>query len=161
MVKVLSELKRLHDELAVVVREKLSAMRKADTDAMRSAVAREEFLAQRIHEQDGLRKQIVQLIGEQTGIPAAQARAMTVSEFAGRVAEPSRSQLLVLAAALREKVKETAEANRVAAIVSQEMLKHFRRIYQVMARANVVPGVYSWTGRTELRPGSTVFEAVG
>jgi hypothetical protein len=161
VVKVLGEMKRLHDELAVVVRQKLAAMRAADTDGMRSAVAREEFLARRIREQDGLRKQVLQLLGEQMGMSAAQARAMTLSELAGRVNEPSRSQLLLLAATLRETVRETAECNRIVAVVSREMLKHFRQIYEVMAQASGTPGVYSWTGRAEVRPGTAVFEAVG
>lgn len=161
VVAVLAELRRLHDDLGVVVQRKLQAMRTADTDGLRSAVAREEFLTQKIREQDGLRKQILQLIGEQIGMPAAKARAMTVRELAGRVSEPARSRLLALGAALRETVQETAESNRVAAIVSQEMLKHFRRVFQMMAEANRTPGAYSRTGRAESKNGMSVFEAVG
>jgi len=158
---VLGELKRLHGELGFVVQQKLDAMRKADTDAIHAATAREEFLAQRIREQEGLRRQILQLIGEANGMPAARARAMTIRELAELAAEPLRSRLLAAGAALRETVVETAERNRVAAIVSQEMLKHFRQVYQVMARTNGVQGGYSWTGRAETRPGMAVFEAVG
>ncbi len=162
VVQVLSELKHLHDELALVVRRKLDAMRAADTDALRSAVAREEFLAQRIREQDGLRRQIVELIGAALGRSAAESRAMTVSELAECLGEPARSRLLLLAGALRERVRETGELNRVAGAVSREMLRHFRHVFQVMAQASPPSGgVYTRSGFTETRTGMSVFEAVG
>jgi hypothetical protein len=157
---VLGELKRLHDELWLVVRNKLEAMRKADTDAIRSATAREEFLIRRMREQDGLRKQLLELIGKLVNIPAPQARRMAVSEVADYAKEPVKSQLLALAAALRDRVKETAEGNRVAAVVSHEMLKHFRQVYDVMAQVDQGPAVYSRTGQAERRTGTSVFDAV-
>lgn len=162
VVKVLGELKRLHDELAVVLKGKLEAMRKANTDALRSATTREEFLLQRIREQDGLRQQLMDLVGELVGWPPGEARTATVSRLAGHVAEPLRSQLLALAAALRERVQETAESNRVAAMISGEMLRHFRRVFQTMAQGNPrQAGVYSRTGLADTRAATKVFEAVG
>lgn len=160
LVTVLGELKRLHDELAIVVQRKLDAMRAANADAIRSTCSREEFLAQKIREQDGLRRQLLELVGTQMGLAGEVARAMTVTELADRVGEPARSRLLVLAAALRERVRATADTNRVVGLVSHEMLKHFRQVYGVMAEANRAPGLYSRRGRNE-NPAITVFEAVG
>jgi len=157
---VLGELRRLHDELSLVVRNKLESIRKADTDAIRSATTREEFLIGRIREQDGMRKQLLELIGKALDVPAPRARVMTIREVAAHVTEPARSRLLALAAALRERVRETAEGNRVAAVVSHEMLRHFRQVYEVMARVDDSPAVYSRTGRAERRCGTNVFDAV-
>jgi hypothetical protein len=160
LTQVLGEMKRLHDELAVVVRNKLAAMRAADADRLRSATSREEFLTGRLREQDGLRKQLLELIGATFGIDPKAARQMCVRDLADRVAEPMRSRLLGLAAALRERVTETAEVNRVAAVVTHEMLKHFRSVYETMARATASAGVYSRTGQTERCTEMNVFNAV-
>ncbi len=162
VVRVLDELKHLHDELAVVVKGKIQAMRAADTDALRSAVAREGFLTQRIREQDGLRRQIMELVGELLGLSPDEAGRMTVSELAQRTVEPARSRLLAVAAAIREKAQEAARANEVAAMITAEMLKHFRHVFEVMAQVDAREvGLYSRTGRTEARAAMSVFEAVG
>lgn len=160
LVTVLGELRRLYDELAVVVRNKLTAMRKAETDAIRSACSREEFLTQKIAEQDGLRKQILDLIGELLILGDRKGRTLTITELNGYISEPYRSRLVGLAAALRSRLEETAEMNRVAAIVSHEMVKHFHQVYEVMARANESAGLYSRTGQAVTRPAVTVFDAV-
>lgn len=160
VIAMLGEMKALHDELCMVVKRKLDALRRADVDAIQSATAREDFLARRIHECDGMRKQVMELIATSMGVARSHAREMTVSELADRVGEPASSRLVVLAAALRDRIRETAEANRVAALITQEMLKHFRHVYDVMATANQQPGVYTRSGSAAPRRAVSVFEAV-
>lgn len=160
LLTVLGEIKRLYDELGVVVQAKLEAMRRADADGIRSACSREEFLTRRLGEQDGLRKQILDLLGESLALGERRGRTLTLREVGERVGEPWRSRLLSVAAALKAKLEETAERNRVAALVSQEMVKHFRQVYEVMAQSNQTVTLYSRTGKPEARASRAVFDAV-
>jgi len=161
LIRVLTELKRLHEELALVVQNKLDAMRRADTQAIGSAVAREEFLIGRIRDQESLRRRLLDGIARDPDRSTASAQPLTAAELAARLHEPYRSRLLGLAAGLRACVRQTEEANRVAAIISAEMIRHFRQIYQVMAAAGSSPGVYARNGRPQAGGGASVFEAVG
>lgn len=160
LVKVLSDLRHLYEELSLVVKKKLAAMREADIDGIRSACAREEFLVQRIGERDGLRRQICDLVGQELTLGDRQGRSLTLREMSSLVAEPWRSRLLGLAGALRARLEETAETNRVAAMVSHEMVKHFRHLYEVMAQANQTVLFYSRTGQAESKGSRPVFDAV-
>ncbi len=161
LVVLLGDLKRLHEEMLGVIRQKLAAMRQADTDALNSCLARERFLADRISQQEGLRQQLVQIIGKALGLELEARRTLTLSVLAEGLPEPERTQLLGLAAALRECLGQIESANKVAALVTGEMLKHFRQVYSAMARAGQTTGTYSSGGQLTTDRPTQVFDAVG
>jgi hypothetical protein len=158
---LLSDLKKLHEELLAVIQHKLAAMRRADADAINSCLAREQFLVGRIRQQEGLRQQLVQLIGKELGLTPEQAVRLPLKALAERLDEPRRGQLLAQAAGLRETMLGIDRSSKVAAMVTGEMLKHFRQVCLAMARAVQSTGTYSPTGRLNSEAPAGVFEAVG
>jgi len=146
---LLADMSRLHQKLLEAVRHKLEAIRGADAEAMHRAARQEGELARRIKDQEGLRQLLMEELGEELGLASAQVRKLTVSELAARVAEPVRSRLTVLGAELRKCATEIARLNRVNAVVSQEMLKHFRTVYDTVTRGTVTRDFYGRTGRPQ------------
>ncbi len=161
LVTLLGELKGLHEELLRFIEQKLEAMRRADTEKLNACLSREQFLAQRIAEREGLRQQLVQLIGRAMDLTQDQTERLTVKDIADRVAEPRRGQLLGLAAGIRQTLQAIHARNQVAALVTDEMLKHFRQVYTVMAKSGPSTGRYSPAGTPATDRPRQVFEAVG
>jgi hypothetical protein len=161
LVFLLGEFRKLHEELLAVIQHKLAAMRRADVEAVNSCLAREQFLANRIRQQEGLRQQLVQLIGKELGLAAEQTVRLSLKGLAERLEEPCRGRLLAQAAALRETMMTIDRANKVAAMVTGEMLKHFRQVCMAMARVGQSTGTYSPAGRLNSEAPARVFEAVG
>lgn len=161
LVTLLEEIRRLYEELGGVIQRKLEGMRRADTEAMASASNRERFLTGRLRERDGLRRQLMELIGDQLGLPAADARSMTVSDVASRVGEPLAGRLTALADSTRTLMQQTAEGNRLAGLVGKEMLGHFRQVYASLTSGASRNGVYSRSGRPETTGLTQMFEATG
>jgi len=158
---VMGELKQLHEELLTVLQQKLAAMRRADTEGLNSCTARQRFLVDRIRQKEGLRRQVVQLIGKAMGMPAERAADWPLRELAERLPEPRRGQLLAQAAVVREILLAIDKTNTVAALVTGEMLKHFQQVCAAMARTGQSTGTYSSAGRLNSEPPVGVFEAVG
>ena len=144
---LLADMSGLHQELLGTVRRKLEAIRGADTEAMQQAGGQEGELARRIKDAEGLRRLLMDRLGAELGLSPAQARKLTVSELAGRVAEPVRSRLTVLGAEIRKSATEIARVNRINALISHEMLKHFRTVYDTVTQGTVTRDFYGRTGR--------------
>ena len=158
---LLAEMKRLHEGLLSAARRKSEAMRRADTQAMEQAGREERALADRIKDQEGLRKVLMERIGERMGFSAPQARKMSISELARSVAEPIRTQLTVLGAELRKLASEIARLNRIAALVSQEMVRHFRAVYEAMTQQSQTGEFYGRTGRPQSGVSAAVIDTTG
>ncbi len=164
LIVVLGELKSLHEELLLVIRRKLEAMRRADGEQMQSCAARERFLAERIRQREGLRRQLAEAVTESLEMGASDRKAakmVKVGELAERMDEPRRSRMIVLASAIRQAIEQVDQANRVAALVGQEMAKHFQKVREAVISASGDGGVYCRTGRCVRMGGSHVLDAVG
>ena len=74
MVRLLDELTATHTELLEAVREKLAAMKRADLHTMREMTIKEQTLARTIQEQEGLRRQLADIIGKKIGLTSGEAR---------------------------------------------------------------------------------------
>lgn len=161
LVTLMGDLKKLHDEMLSVIQQKLNAMRRADTDALNSCVARERFLAERVQKQEGLRRQLVQILWKELGLPSEQSSGLGLRDLAERLPEPRRGQLLVLGEELRELIGKIDNANKVVALVTGEMLKHFRHVHSAMARSGPSTGRYAANGQIAVERPTQVFDAVG
>jgi hypothetical protein len=160
LVRLLQALMGMHAEVALHMRTKLEAIKRADTDAIQSITAREMLLAGRLQEREGLRKQLMDRLGECLGLEKGRGRKVRLAELAEMLPEPQRSQLLVSAAGLREKVSEIDRLRTRTTAITQEMLKHLRAILAVMTQGGA-SDVYSRSGRRERLGSANVFEAVG
>lgn len=155
----LAGLRRLYEELVAVLGRKLDAMKRADSDALGSCGARERFLAGQIAEVEVGRKQLLGQLQGQLGFDAR--RGVTISQVAERLDEPARSQLLVLAEGLRHLVTEADRLNQVGALVTKELLVHFRRVYEAMRMPQAGDGLYGPHGGREAVGAERLIDAVG
>lgn len=156
---LLEQLDRLHRELYDVVVEKIDRMRASDLDGMRACMEQEGALVERIVEQEGLRRGIVETMGSGGGTlhkdrveddPARRKNRVeddsarpnrpnrpdrrivgvtNVRELARRLPEPKRTELIELAARLRSSVAKVAERNQVAGRIAREILRHLGHVF--------------------------------
>ena len=161
LVRLVTEMARLHEELAMHMRNKLDAIKRADSDQIQSITARETVLAERLTEREGLRRQMTKRILAGVGLNAEANKSIRLTELAEHFAEPRRSQLLVAAAGLREKVHEVDRIRVTTTLITEEMLKHMREVFSVMTAGGFETGVYSRTGGRLEATSPRVFEAVG
>lgn len=161
LVRLLADLSGLHADLAALAREKLAAMRQANSERITAITNQEAALAERLAEREGLRRQITRRIAESLGLPRAQADALRVSDLADLLAEPRRSQLLTAATGLRQKVEELQRIQRTNVLITHEMLKHMSEVIAVMCGQGAAAEYYTRGGRRAQPRTASVFEAVG
>lgn len=161
LIRLMSDLMGLHSEMVMHMRSKLEAIRTADSDRIQSITARELLLASRVREREGLRRQIAERIAEGLGIDRMRGRSMRLTELAELLPEPRRSQLLVSAAGLREKLEELERLQQTTAMVTEQMLQHLGEVLRVMTAGTGPSDVYSRSGRRSEPSAASVFEAVG
>ena len=161
LVRLLNDLSRLHDDLAGLMRAKLEAIRRADSDAMQSITSQELLLANRLSEREGLRRDLVRNILRGLGKDPPKTKSIRMTELAERFAEPRRSQILVAATGLRARLEEIDRIRVTTRLITEEMLKHMDQILGVMTSGGATTGVYSRAGGRETSGRPNVFEAVG
>ncbi|MBN2560368.1 MAG: flagellar protein FlgN [Phycisphaerae bacterium] len=159
---VIERLIALQVSLHAVVREKLEAMRRADTEAMLSGSRRESELTSEIAAMDDQRRQVVSKLCQAVGIsPAPGGNSVTLRALAGRLEPGPRERLARLADRLREEMLRLAEANRVVDLVSREMMAHFKVLFSVMMHDGEAAPTYSADGGVGPASGARVLDAVG
>lgn len=161
LVTLLEEIQRLYAELADVLERKLTAVRRADTAGMTASSRRERFLVDRIRERDGLRRQLMVMLGQAWGVDGRTAEAMPVREVAGRVEGMLADRLTALADAIRAAMERVAHANRIIDVVGRSMAQHFRSVYDAMTAGMRQRDVYARNGRTDTGAALRVFEMTG
>jgi hypothetical protein len=158
---VLDRLSGLYDELAGMAREKVMHMGRADLAALREDVSREEGLVRKAQEQDGLRRQLLELIGKGLGIAPQIARRMTSSQLLLRMEPGRRPEVERVVRKLRKAASALSEANRVTGLVSAQVLTHLREVFAAISRPDDGPVVYTPTGRTTPGGARRIFETTG
>ena len=161
LVALFDGLHKLHEQLLTLIRSKVDAMKRADVPAMQSLSEQEQLLARRVEQREGLRRQLMDKIGEQCGLSSRAARALSVSQFAGRLRDPQRTTLQQAAQKLREIIAKVAQANRVAGTISREVLTHLEWVFASVRPASDQPLVYSIDGRPPVEHDARIFETVG
>ena len=161
LVRLLTDLAGLHAEMAAHLREKLDAMRKAESERIASITARELLLAEKLGQREGLRRQITRRIVEGLGVERVKADAMRVGDLANLLREPRRSQLITAAAGLRQKAEELQRLQRTNTLVTHAMLKHLSEVIAVMCSGGPSAESYTRGGRRAQQHSASVFEAVG
>jgi hypothetical protein len=161
LVRLLGEMTRLHEELAGLMRGKLDAIRRADSDAIQAITSRELLLANRVAEREGLRRDLVRNLLRDLGLNRQQTAPVRITELAEHFAEPQRSQILGAAAGLRSRIEEIDRMRISTRLITEQMLGHMGEILAVMTSGGAATGVYSRGGGRETSGRANVFEAVG
>lgn len=161
LVTLLNGLHRLHEQLLALVRSKIDAMRRADIPAMQDMSEQEQALTKRVDQHEGLRRQLMDKIGEQCGLPSRTARALSVSQLSSRLRDPERTALQQSAQQLRNIVAKVAQANRVAGAISREVLTHLQWVFASVRPADGRPLAYSGSGEPVAATDARILETVG
>lgn len=161
LLRLMDTLRLLHGDLRVAIVVRINAMRDADLPRMQEALNEERAIAARIHEREGLRKQLMDLMGVELGLPKGEGRKMTVSQMAERLPESARAALRRRADGLRRAVAEAAQANRVAASATRTLLHHMQWVFAAMRPAGGSPLTYSSRGEMTPPGGTVLLEATG
>jgi len=161
LVTLFDGLHKLHEQLLALIRSRIDAMKRSDVAAMQSLSEQEQLLAGRVEQREGLRRQLMDKIGEQCGLSSRAARALSVSQLAGRLDEPQRTTLQQAAQRLRGIIAKVAQANRVAGAISREVLTHLEWVFASVRPASEQPFVYSVNGQAPLANDARIFETVG
>lgn len=161
VIKLLRVLHTLHTELLATVQGRIDAMKRADVRTLSELGERETAIVQRIEEREGLRRQLMDAVGEELGLPSMAARAMTVSQLAARLPVESRDALLQVGNDLRDVVTRTAQANRVAGAIAREVLNHMKWVFAAVRPKDANPAGYAGDGALVGRCDSRIFETVG
>ena len=82
----------------------------------------------------------------------------TVSEVARRAAEPAKSQLLALAAQLKETVEQVERNTRINATVSEAVVKGLAKVLKVVTGLAQHAGMYMRNGRKAAMHGIHLLE---
>lgn len=161
LVRLLGTLRQLHDKLGDVIDEKLGAMKRADIHAMRDLGEQEQSLAARIHEREGLRRQVMDRIGDEMGFGKGRARTMNVTQIAEKLRGAERTAFQDEADSLGHSIRRVAQINRVAGATTREMLHHLRWVFASVRPQREETVGYAGDG-TLVSPGNTrIFDAVG
>ena len=161
LVTVLGQLERLHEELAGLVRAKVDAMRRADMPALREHTELEQALVNRIQQREGLRRQLMDVIGEGLGLPARSARRLTVSQLVSRVPDRQREEILGAAEKLRAAVSRVARANHLAGAIACALVEHLRRVFAAVRPKCECGTAYTDEGAAVAQVGDRILEAIG
>ncbi len=161
LIRLLDVQRQQQEQLLECIESKIDAMRRADVSAMQQLHQKEKTLVTRIREREGLRQAMMDAIGSGLGLPAGAARALHVSQLAGRLPEPDRGQLIDAAHRLRDVVFRLQRTNRVAGVISRELINHLDWVFASVAPKREKPAGYSGDGTVVRTSDVRVFEAVG
>lgn len=159
LVIVLERLTGYYHQLTALAREKLTAMGRNDLDALRVITESEEALIRSVQEQDGLRRQILELVGRAFGIAPQLARRMTASQWLQRLEPNRRAEFESAVKLMRTAGAELSEANRVAGLVAAQVLTHLREVFTAISGASDRSEVYAPSGRMPTPGARVIFEA--
>jgi hypothetical protein len=150
MAKLVTELLTLLREL-LAGQERLLGLALARREAMRTYdLARLETVAglERVEtaQMAELDKKRIALMGQMRTVLGA-GTAVTVTEVARRAEEPVRSQLLGLAAQLKETVEQLERNTRINATISETVVKGLAKVLKVVTGLAQHAGLYMRNGR--------------
>ena len=161
LLRLLTELQRLHERLAKLGQAKLDAIRRADIHAMREVSSDEREVTRRIQQREGLRRQLMDAIGESLGLPAGAARALPLSQLSARVSAPQRAALEETAGKLRDTIRCVARVNRVIGAASRAVAGHLGHVLGSVSPVRPETGGYHADGAPSVGAETRIFETLG
>lgn len=161
LLQLLEQTGDLYGQLLEAVQAKVHAMKRADLHDMREQTQKEHALAKRLHEREGLRGQLMELIGSEMNLSAREARSLALTQLAKRLPQGQADQLNEIANRLRSTVSQVAHANRVAGVTSREVLNHLKWVLDSVKPQDDRPSGYTGTGSVVTLNETKIFETVG
>lgn len=148
-------------ELAALAQRKVTLIGKADLASLSAVVTREEAVIPMLQRLEGLRRQLLEWIGRSYGMSPQASRRMSASQLLQRVEPSRRAELERVVQELRRAASDLSEANRIAGLVSAQVLTHLREIFTAISRLDEPHAVYAPSGRRLASASRTLFETTG
>ncbi len=161
LLALMERLEVLHFELRQALRTKLETMRDARLDDLHECVRREQALAERIGEQEGLRKQLMAKLGRAYGLAPSVARKMPARTFAERLDGPYRERFNEAADRLKTAVRDVKRANEMIGRVSAQVLTHVSNLFSDITAPEADRAGYTKKGHPATGVKRELFEAIG
>lgn len=158
---VLDRIEGLHIELGHSLAEKLEHMRRCDQEGIHRCTDREQAIAARVTEQEGLRKQLMERIGRGYGLSPKAARALSANQLADRLGPPDSVEVTKRAKRLRNAIDQVSRTNRRVERVSEGILSHLSEAMTSIAGSEEPQSGYTKGGRTKSGRPRELFEVVG
>jgi len=161
LLRLLDAFTTLNEQLFALIDSKIDAMKQADLHAMRDCGEREQEMVQRLQEREGFRRQLMDAIGGELGLSSRAARAMCITELGSRLSEPQRTALMDAADRLRKAIFKVMQANRLAGVISREILHHLKWVFAAVRPRDEKPAGYAGNGDLVPSCGTPMYETVG
>ncbi len=161
LLELLNALDGLHRRLSELACAKIVAMKTNDLPAIQALTEQEGSLVACIAERDGLRRQLMDAIGQEAGWPPHEGRILSASQLALRCTGPQQNALLDSAAKLRERFASVARSTRIAGAIASGILEHLHQVFSDVRRNESCWVSYSGKGAAVAGPRASAFEAIG
>ena len=142
-----------------IAREKMTAIRGADADALQRCAQRESRLLERVVRLERRREEILARLAQ--WMPVPKRKTGSLREVVNELPEPISSSIRARMCALREIASQLQRENRVAAIVARDLHRHIRGVFTALAKANREAVGYGPEGQEELTASRSWLDAVG
>ena len=146
-------------DLAMVLDNKLDAMRHYDMSRLEALGQSEQKLMQGLRHNEMKRKQAVRQAASKL-CPRRSENVVNASELARSSGEPARGRILALAAMLKEVAQKVQSLNRVNAMASQRIMGHFDQIFRIIAQSGRDIGLYGQAGKKMLLEQNRLVDAI-
>jgi hypothetical protein len=143
LLTLLRELLAGQERLLGLALARREAMRTLDISRLETVAGQERAETARMAELDQRR---MALTSQMRAVLGA-GTAATVSEVARRVEEPAKSQLLALAAQLKETVEKVERNTRINATISETVVKGLAKVLKIVTGLAQHAGLYMRNGR--------------
>ena len=145
-------------QLALLLENKLEAMRRYDVHRLEGLADSEKQLLEKMQLAAVRRRHTAETLTRQ--VLAQLGRPATAKELAAASDEPVRSQLYSLSALLAQECERVQRLNRINDIASRKMLGHVDQVFRVIAQAEHDVGLYSRGGRKPALEQNRIFDAI-
>jgi len=145
--------------LAALLDNKLDAMRHYDLSRLEALTVNEQQLVQDTLAQENRCTDLARFATKEL-VPKKRGSLATASELAGVCREPQRSQLLSLAAMLKQMAEKVQRLNRINSIASGKILNHFDGVFRIFAQSGCDIGLYQRAGKKALLEQNRLVDAI-
>jgi hypothetical protein len=159
LLDVLNDLQQVLHDLLELSRNKLTALREADADALQRAAELEALCIERLVGVHDRRRAVLAELAQTLHWPGA--RSATLTQISGRLEEPLASALRARSEGLRAMALDMEKNNRLAAAVARGLHEHLRGVFADLARACETQQVYDSRGQAEAVRDRLWVDAIG
>jgi hypothetical protein len=157
LINLLRGLLLTHQRLLQIALIRQEAMRVFDIERLNSLVEEERAETQNNQTYESLRKTLIGQFRQKLNVTGEPS----VSDIARHCVEPAKTQLLALAAQLRDVVDQLARHTRINARISEGVVKGLAKVLTVMTGLAQHAGLYLRTGRKAAPRGVHLLEVTG